>query len=99
MRRLALVVLGLAAVLATLFVAGAALTPAGPAPEPSVAGPAGTPAEETAHQHQHDGASPLDLALLTVDALLVVAVLGMLMRRPRVRDGRPTRWMLADSDR
>ena len=50
--------------------------------------------------HQHVGAlSSANLALLLLGAGLVVVVLVLVFRRPRIRDGASGRWKLPDRER
>ena len=67
---------------------------AGPG-EPAVVEPSGEPAAT----HQHADPSSTDALLLAGNAVLVVVVLGLVLRPPRVRARADGRWRLREADR
>jgi hypothetical protein len=50
--------------------------------------------KEPPAEHHHADMSPTDVLLLAVDAVLTVAVIGLLLRRPRIRAKADGRWRL-----
>jgi methionine-rich copper-binding protein CopC len=54
------------------------------------------PAPRTAGGHDHVDWNGQNLALLAVDFLLIAVVLVMMLRGPRIRPDRTTRWSLPD---
>ncbi|MBG0566077.1 hypothetical protein [Actinoplanes aureus] len=53
----------------------------------------------TAGPHRHADLSQVDLLLLAGNAVLVVVVLALVLRRPRVRDRADGRWRLPAAER
>ena len=63
--------------------------------EPAAVEPSGKPPAA----HQHADPSPTDALLLAGNAVLVVVVLGLVLRPPRVRARADGRWRLREADR
>ncbi|MEV6599853.1 hypothetical protein AB0M36_23805 [Actinoplanes sp. NPDC051346] len=57
------------------------------------------PTNEPAATHQHAGTGPADTLVLAGNGVLVVVVLGLVFRRPRVRARADGRWRLPRADR